>query len=127
MVKGQILATEFSEIFVQGMRERMMVSYYKYGPVADAYPHKVNALESLQKRIDKYIETGNTEFLMDAANFAMIEFMFPSHPSAHFRPTDSNESPGRAAYDTGFEPTQKENKELSDEEWKSLRENMEVK
>jgi hypothetical protein len=87
----------------------------------------VNALESLQKRIDKYIETGNTEFLMDAANFAMIEFMFPSHPSAHFRPTDSNESPGRAAYDTGFEPTQKENKELSDEEWKSLRENMEVK
>lgn len=114
-------ATEVSEKFVQGMRDRMAVSYFKYGPVANAYPHKVNALESLRMRLDKYMDTGNTEFLMDAANFAMIEFMCPSHPRAHYQPTDSDQSPGRAAYDTNFSGTQKSNDELTDKEWKSLR------
>lgn len=28
------------------------------------------------------------------ANFAMIEYMHPSHPQAHFRATGSDESPG---------------------------------
>ena len=35
------------------------------------------------------------EDLMDAANFAMIEFLRPKHPKAFFAPTDSNQSPGR--------------------------------
>lgn len=87
--------SEVSREFLQGMADRMAVSYCKYGAVADAYPHKVSARESLQVRLDKYWRTGNTEFLMDVANFAMIEFMRPSHPSAHYRPTDSRESPGR--------------------------------
>lgn len=114
-------ASEFSEPFVKGMKDRMAVSYFKYGKVADAYPHKVNAIESLHKRLDRYLETGNTEWLMDVANFAMIEFMHPAHPEAHFRATDSNESPGRAAYDTQFEGTQKDNKELTDEEWRTIK------
>lgn len=87
--------SEFSLPFVQGMADRMSVSFCKYGAVAEAYPHKVDALASLQQRLDKYRSTGNTEFLIDAANFAMIEFMHPRVGSAHFRPTDSNESPGR--------------------------------
>lgn len=91
----EILKTEFSADFVQMMKNRMVVSFHKYGPLADAYPHKVNAIESLKQRLNKYAETGNTEFLIDAANFAMIEFMRPSHEAAFFRATDSNESPGR--------------------------------
>ena len=31
---------------------------------------------------------------MDAANYAMFEFMYPQHPEAHFRATDSHESAG---------------------------------
>jgi hypothetical protein len=88
-------ASEFSEPFVQYMRNRMAVSFHKYGKVADAYPHKVDAIESLKKRLERYTETGNTEWLVDAANFAMIEFMHPRHEVAHFKGTDSNESPGR--------------------------------
>ena len=114
-------SSEVSETFIDGMRDRMAVSFCKYGPVADAYPHKVNALESLVARIKRYEETGNTEWLMDVANFAMIEFMHPAHKRAHFRATDASESPGRAAYDTGFEGTDKSNKELSGDEWKNLR------
>lgn len=87
--------SEFAHSFIQGMLHRMGMSYHKYGKLSDAYPNKVNAIASLQIRLDKYKETGNKEFLMDAANFAMIEFMHPLHPRAHFRSTDSNESPGR--------------------------------
>jgi hypothetical protein len=97
--------TEFSTTFAQGMADRMAVSFFKYGLVAEAYPKKVNAIESLKTRLDLYlnggevkgvkIEAGNTEYLMDVANFAMIEFMHPKHPKAFFKSTDSNGSPGR--------------------------------
>ena len=85
--------TEFSQQFLQGMLDRMAVSHAKYGALALAYPYKVDAMRSLQTRLDKYYATGNTEYLMDAANFAMIEFMRPSHTDAHYTPTDR--SPGR--------------------------------
>lgn len=114
------MSSEVSGEFIQGMQDRMEVSLAKYGPIRDAYPHKVNALESLQKRIDKYIATGNTEWLMDVANFAMIEWMYPSHPRAHFRATDSHESPGRESRDQG--QTSQDNEGLGDVSWKELQE-----
>lgn len=90
-----VLKTEFSEDFVAGMKHRMVVSFYKYGPISEGFPDKVNAITSLTDRLRKYAETGNTEFLMDAANFAMIEFMLPAHPNAFFEGTDADQSPGR--------------------------------
>lgn len=90
----QILQTEFSESFVSKMKNAMLTSYYKYGEVKLNYPSLANAIESLKLRIEKYEETGNADYLVDIANFAMIEFMYPGHPNAHYRPTDSNESPG---------------------------------
>lgn len=87
--------SERSKTFLQGMVARMGVSFHKYGKVADAYPKKVHALDSLKVRLAKYEEDGNTEWLMDVANFAMIEFMHPAHPDAHFAPQDSDTSPGR--------------------------------
>lgn len=94
-IPSRVPGTEVDGRFLQGMADRMALSFFKYGRVAEAYPHKVNALESLQKRIERYQETGNTEWLMDVANFAMIEFMHPRHMNAHFEPTDSDQSPGR--------------------------------
>jgi hypothetical protein len=97
----EVLKTEFSEDFVQGMRDRMVMSFYKYGAVAEAFPHKISAIASLTDRMRKYVSTGNTEFLIDAANFAMIEFMCPSVDGATFKPTDSDESPGRRTTRSG--------------------------
>jgi len=119
-VNQPVPQSEFSEQFVQGMRARMAVSYFKYGPLANAYPGKVSAVESLKVRLEKYAETGNTEYLIDVANFAMIEFMRPAHPGAHYSPKDSDDSPGRSAYDTFLESTTRSNSELSDEEWRRL-------
>ena len=96
-------ATEFSDTFVQGMYDRMAVSYFKYGPVAKGYPDKVDAIASLRVRLDRYVETGNTEWLMDVANFAMIEFMRPRHPGAHFKGTD-DDTTGRVLH-TGVQST----------------------
>ena len=93
--------SEYSKRFLEGMLARMAMSYFKYGNVADAYPSRVNAVESLKLRLEKYAETGNTEYLMDAANFAMIEFMHPAHPDAHFEATDSDGSPGRVGNNGG--------------------------
>ncbi len=112
--------TEVSETFVRGMRDRMATSFFKYGAVADAYPHKVNAIESLQARLEKYYDTGNTEWLIDAANFAMIEFMHPSHRRAHFKPTEAGESPGRASYDSGLGGDETRNRDLTDKEYREI-------
>jgi len=87
--------TEFCVPFVQGMLNRVGVSFFKYGKLKDAYPEKVDAIGSLKLRLEKYAETGNTEHLIDAANYAMIEYMHPRRVDAHFKSTDSDGSPGR--------------------------------
>lgn len=91
-----IPSTEFDEKFVEGMRNRVVVSYHKYGPLADAVAHGADFVKALETRLTKYRETGNTEWLMDVANYAMFEFMYPSHRDAHFRATSDEESPGKA-------------------------------
>lgn len=101
--------TEFSWQFVQGMANRMAVSYHKYGAIADGFPDRINALKSLQQRLDSYLETGNTEYLIDAANFSMIEYLHPSNPDAFFKATDSDGSPGRIS--ANGESTYDRNKE----------------
>ena len=91
----------------------MSVSFHKYGRVADAVPWKIDALESAKARVAQYKETGNTEWLIDAANFIMMEFMHPSHANAHFRATDSKEAIGRVSL-TGDGVTKKSNEELGE-------------
>jgi hypothetical protein len=83
--------SEFSKEFHQGMVNRMEVSFHKYGYLMDAVG-KIDEIKSLRQRLQRYEETGNTEWLMDVANIAMIEFMHRG-PEA-FRATESHESPG---------------------------------
>lgn len=115
-VMSEVLATEFSDDFVRKMQNAMCVSFYKYGPLADAYPSKVDAVASLKLRLDKYVETGNTEYLVDAANFAMIEFMRPRHPEAFYKATDADGSPGRVALNSAIydAPMQYANRDIAD-------------
>lgn len=88
-------AHQVSVEFLRGMASRMAMSFEKYGDLRDAYPHKLDALASSELRVQRYRDTGNTEYLMDAANFLMIEFMAPRHRDAHFKAEDSSASPGR--------------------------------
>lgn len=87
----QILKTEYSERFDEIRKNMMVVSYFKYGAMQENYEKFkcMDALGNIEKRLAKYRETGNTEFLADIANFAMIEFMYPSIPGAKYTPTDN--------------------------------------
>jgi hypothetical protein len=94
MTPEQILSKNYSTEFDDKRKNRMVVSHYKYGPAWKTYPELADSIACLEQRLKLYKETGNKEHLVDVANFAMIEYMFPRHPNAHFRATDSNESPG---------------------------------
>lgn len=86
---------EYSEEFDNLAKNRVKVSYHKYGSAAENFGKGyVQAIPSLLRCIEKYKETGNTEYLVDGRNYLMFEFMYPQHPKAHFRATESNESAG---------------------------------
>ena len=89
---------EVDPTFLKGMADRMSVSFHKYGRVIDT-PPSVDEIAGLKKRLQLYEETGNGEWLMDVANFAMIEYMLRRHPKYHFRATSSDESPGLPSKD----------------------------
>ena len=93
---NDILKSEYSKEFDQLRKNRMEVSFYKYGPIKENYGNQlVNAVDNLEKRLKLYKETGNIEYLADVANFAMIEFMYPQHKEAHY--DDLSFSPGLGA------------------------------
>lgn len=86
-----ILKYEYSEKFDAIRKNMMIMSCYKYGSLKDNYDNYkcMDAIGNIKKRLEKYEETGNTEFLADIANFAMIEFMYPSIEGAKYSQTDS--------------------------------------
>ncbi len=88
--------SEFDPAFILRMLQAMMVSYHKYGKVADAYPLKFDAASDVRARMGKYRSTGNRHFLVDAANFAMIEAMHPApERNSFWGGNDAADSPGR--------------------------------
>jgi hypothetical protein len=100
--------SEFDPEFVIRMMSAMMVSYHKYGRLADAYPVKFSAQDDVRARMAKYRATGNKHFLVDAANFAMIEAMHPGRAGAEWAGNDAADSPGRTTY-SGHRLVQEDN------------------
>lgn len=93
---NDILSRDFSEEFVTKMKKAIEMSHYKYGFVSKTYPELAQAHKCIQERLDLYLKTHNTEYLVDVANFAMIEFMYPAFKDSKYSPTDSDRSPGLA-------------------------------
>lgn len=92
---GKEKPKEYSDKFDELRQNRVEVSFYKYGSAKVNFGDKlVNALESHDLRIKKYLETGNTEYLCDAANYLMFEFMYPQKEGAYFKATDSSQTAG---------------------------------
>jgi hypothetical protein len=87
---SKLLETEYSLKFDEIRKKMMQTSYFKFGAVKENYKTVggLQAIPSLKAKLKEYEETGNTEFLADIANFAMIEFMYPQHPNGHYKATD---------------------------------------
>lgn len=89
-----ILDTEYSEEFDTLRKNRCEVSYYKYGPAKKNFAEgRVDALKTAKRCIDAFERDGNTEHLVDAANYLMFRYMYPM-PGENFEATDSNGSVG---------------------------------
>jgi len=86
----ELRQTEWSPLFETLMRNRLIMGAFRYerfGPGKSNYPTATEAI----RRILNYIETGNTESLVDAANMLLIEFEFGRHPNKHFAGIDDGE------------------------------------
>jgi hypothetical protein len=95
MTSEEILKTEYSEEFDEIRKKAMVMGHYKYGSIkANRDAKATDMIKSIEMRLEKYKNTHNTEYLADIANFAMIEFMYPSFEDGRFEYTDSDKSPG---------------------------------
>lgn len=94
--REQILSRDFSEEFISKMKNAIEMSHHKYGWASKTYPELAQAVKCIQERLDLYNETHNKEYLVDVANFAMLEYLYPSYSDAKYISTDSDKSPGLA-------------------------------
>jgi len=86
---------EYSEKFDELRKNRVKTSYHKYGSARINFGEKlVEAVPTALLCIEKYRQTGNTEYLLDAGNYIMFEFMYPQVEGAYFRATSDRESAG---------------------------------
>lgn len=89
-----MMDSEYSHEFDRLRQNRIRVSYYKYGPARKNFGDgRVDALKTADLCLDAFRRDGNTEHLVDAANYLMFRFMYPL-PGESFRATGDHESVG---------------------------------
>lgn len=89
---GQSLSTAMElqaggsfENFLQLMHNRLLFGCCRYGP---ALKDPLSFLGRMKIAIQQYEANGNTEKLVDVANYAFLEFANPQHKDAHFEADD---------------------------------------
>jgi hypothetical protein len=89
MTYDELKTSEWSIRFEELMRNRLMMGSYRYGKkLHDPRAPGFSCVRHIRDRISRYEYDGNLEWLVDVANFAMLEFMHSQHPNAHFKSTD---------------------------------------
>lgn len=87
--------TEWSPKFEGLMRNRLLMGALRYGTFKEKeqnmYAKDPWDLETpIKDKIRLYQETGNTEYLVDAANYCLLAFEFDPHPKKHFKALDDH-------------------------------------
>lgn len=78
--------SDYQQAFIEMMKHAIEMSYHKYGNAKKTYPELAQAHKCVEERLDLYeygkpakdIAPHNKDYLIDVANFAMLEAMFPS-------------------------------------------------
>lgn len=95
--------SDYNEEFDKLRRNRVEVSFYKYGPARDNFGGgRVNAIATAELCIEAFKKDKNTEHLVDAANYLMFRFSYPM-PGESFKSTDSSGSVGTVGVPVNFE------------------------
>lgn len=90
----ELSKSEWSTEFERLMRNRFILGAYRYGKInhsGKVQKTKYDRISSMLKRLEKYNETGNKEFLVDVANLCLLEFVECHHPNANFTSIDDGE------------------------------------
>ena len=88
------MTRDYSLEFDRLRQNRVELSTYKYGPAQKNFGEgRVDALKTAELCLAAFKKDGNTEHLVDAANYLMFRFMYPL-PGEEFRATGSDESVG---------------------------------
>ena len=85
---SRLRETEWDSSFEQLMRNRMVMGAIRYESFRKKKKGDYNYIRSVEEKIVKYKLTGNTELLVDIANYMMIMFTYDGHPNHHFSATD---------------------------------------
>jgi len=85
---AEIKAFQVSDEFLQLMINRSIMAYFRYGGQSKTNGLLYDTVEECHKRLTRYMRTGNTEHLVDVANFCMVAFMSDFHPDHHFKSID---------------------------------------
>lgn len=84
------LESEYSIEFDKLRKNRVEVSYFKYGPARKNFGEgRVDALATAELCIEAFKKDHNSEHLVDAANYLMFRYMYPM-PWEYFKGTDSS-------------------------------------
>ena len=86
------------QAFIEMMKHAIEMSYHKYGNAKKTYPELAQAHRCVEERLYLYqygkpakdISPHNKDYLIDVANFAMLEAMFPSIPGVVHAPADAS-------------------------------------
>lgn len=91
----EVLKRNFSEAFVQHMKNAMLMSYYKCkdkrgnGDI-NAYVGSI-CIDMINRELEAFNNDHNTEHMVNIANYSMIRYMFPQGME-HYEATDSDKS-----------------------------------
>ena len=84
------LESEYSIEFDKLRKNRVEVSFFKYGPARKNFGEgRVDALATAELCIEAFKKDHNSEHLVDAANYLMFRYMYPM-PWEYFKGTDSS-------------------------------------
>lgn len=88
---SELRKSEWNAHFETLMRNRLIMGAFRYGLFHSEEKGAYDCVGSMYRRILRYHETGNLEYLVDVANLAMIEFTEGRHPNRHFAAIDDGE------------------------------------
>ena len=74
--------------FFELMLNRILMGRFRYGEFDERYR---DMTDDMERCLRMYRKTRNTEYLVDMANYAWIEFRFGSHTDKHWASVDDGE------------------------------------
>jgi len=87
----ELKETEWSDVFEKLMRNRLIMGGIRYGRIGVKGKPQYDRVQSMIKRLQRYSENGNKEFLVDVANLCLLEFVECNHPCQHFHALGESE------------------------------------